>query len=242
MSGHSKWNNIKRTKGKADAAKAASFTKIGRELAVAVKIGGADSDSNSRLRDVIAKAKAANIPNDNIQRSIKKASGELGTINYETVVYEGYGPAGSAVIVETLTDNRNRTVSDVRHLFDKYGGSLGTTGCVAFMFDTKGVLILEKRKDDDDDNVMMLALDAGADDFSPAGDVYEILTAPNDLEQVREALQKGGMNILSGGVERIAQNFINLTPEDTARYETLIEKLEELDDVQNVYSNVNSDE
>jgi YebC/PmpR family DNA-binding regulatory protein len=242
MSGHSKWNNIKRTKGKADAAKAASFTKIGRELAVAVKVGGADPDSNSRLRDVIAKAKAANIPNDNIQRSIKKASGEIGSINYETVIYEGYGPAGSAVIVETLTDNRNRTVSDVRHLFDKYGGSLGTTGCVAFMFDTKGVLIAEKRQNDDDDTVMMLALDAGADDFSPSGDVYEILTAQGDLEKVRDALTKGGLNILSGGVERIASNFINLTPEDAARYETLIEKLEELDDVQNVYSNVDGNE
>ncbi|MDR1092708.1 MAG: YebC/PmpR family DNA-binding transcriptional regulator [Clostridiales bacterium] len=242
MSGHSKWNNIKRTKGKADALKAASFTKIGRELAVAVKVGGADPSSNSRLRDVIAKAKAANIPNDNIQRSIKKASGELGAINYETVVYEGYGPAGSAVLVETLTDNRNRTVSDVRHLFDKYGGSLGTTGCVSFMFDTKGVLIAEKRKSDDDDGVMMLAIDAGAEDFSPEGDVYEILTAPSDLEKVREALAAGGMNILSGGAERIAQNFIDLSPEDAARYETLIEKLEELDDVQNVYSNVNENE
>jgi len=240
MSGHSKWNNIKRTKGKADAAKAASFTKIGRELAVAVKMGGPDPASNSRLRDAVAKARAANIPNDNISRSIKKASGELGAINYENVVYEGYGPGGSAVIVETLTDNRNRTVSDVRHLFDKYGGGLGTTGCVAFMFDTKGVLIIEKRAGDDDDDVMMAAIEAGAEDFSPSGDVYELLTLPGELEKVREALAKDGRNILSGGIERIAQNFVNLSPDEFARYETFIEKLEELDDVQNVYSNVDS--
>jgi len=242
MSGHSKWNNIKRTKGKADAAKAASFTKIGRELAVAVKAGGPDPNSNAHLRDVIDKAKAANIPNDNIQRSIKKASGELGAINYETAVYEGRGPGGSAVIVETLTDNKNRTVSDVRHLFDKHGGSLGTTGSLAFMFDAKGVVIVEKRAGDDDDTVMMQALDAGAEDFSVAGDVYEILTAPADLDKVRAELKKQGMNILSGGVERLAKTYINLSPEELVKYENFVEKLEELDDVQNVYSNVDTGE
>ena len=238
MSGHSKWNNIKRTKGKADAAKAASFTKIGRELAVAVKAGGPDPDSNAKLRDVIAKAKAANIPNDNISRSIKKSAGELSSINYEAVVYEGYGPGGSAVIVETLTDNKNRTVGEIRHLFDKYGGSMGTTGCVSFMFETKGVLILEKTAKSDDDEIMMAALDAGAADIVAAGDVYEIYTDAGSLSPVREKLEKQGFKFLSGQVERIPSNYVTLDAETLERFNIMIEKLEELDDVQSVFYNV----
>ena len=238
MSGHSKWNNIKRTKGKADAAKAASFTKIGRELAVAVKAGGPDPDSNAKLRDIIAKAKAANIPNDNIFRSIKKSAGELSSINYEAVVYEGYGPGGSAVIVETLTDNKNRTVGEIRHLFDKYGGSMGTSGCVSFMFETKGVLILEKTAKSDDDEIMMTALDAGAADIVTAGDVYEIYTDGGSLFTVRESLEKQGFKFLSGEVEKIPSNYVTLDADTLDRFNTMIEKLEELDDVQNVFYNV----
>ncbi len=238
MSGHSKWNNIKRTKGKADAAKAASFTKIGRELAVAVKLGGSDPASNAKLRDLISKAKAANIPNDNIFRSIKKAAGELSSINYETIVYEGYGPGGSAVIVECLTDNKNRTVGDVRHIFDKYGGGMGTTGCVSFMFETKGVLILEKTEKSDDDEIMMHALESGAADIIVSGDVYEIYTDSGSLSAVRENLEKRGFTFLSGEVERIPQNYVTLDEETTARFNNMVEKLDELDDVQNVFSNV----
>ena len=238
MSGHSKWNNIKRTKGKADAAKAASFTKIGRELAVAVKMGGPDPDSNSRLRDIIAKAKAANIPNDNISRSIKKAAGELSAINYEAIVYEGYGPGGSAVIVDTLTDNKNRTVGDIRHIFDKYGGSMGTTGCVSFMFETKGVLILEKTAKMDDDEIMMTALDAGAADIAVSGDVYEIYTDSGSLSAVREKLEAQGFAFLSGDVERIPSNYVSLDADTLERFNNMVEKFEELDDVQNVFYNV----
>jgi len=238
MAGHSKWNNIKRTKGKADAVKAASFTKIGRELAVAVKAGGPDPASNAKLRDVIAKAKAANIPNDNISRSIKKAAGELSSINYESVVYEGYGAGGSAVIIETLTDNKNRTVGEIRHLLDKYGGGLGTTGCVSFMFETKGVLILEKTAKSDDDGVMMVALDAGAADIVAGGEVYEIYTDSASLTAVREKLEAGGWAFLSGGVERIPSNYVVLEGEALDRFNTMIDKLEELDDVQNVFYNV----
>jgi YebC/PmpR family DNA-binding regulatory protein len=239
MSGHSRWSNIKRTKGKADAVKAASFTKIGRELAVAVKQGGADPVSNSRLRDVMAKAKAANIPNDNIMRSIKKAAGEGGSINYESVVYEGYGPGGSAVIVEALTDNRNRTASDVRHLFDKCGGSLGTAGCVSFMFGTKGVISFERRPGDVDDDVMMTAIDAGAEDFAAEEEGFEVITAPADFERVREGLTRAGFTFLSAAIERVPAEYITLSDADAERFEGFIERLEELDDVQNVYSNVN---
>ena len=238
MAGHSKWNNIKRTKGKADAVKAASFTKIGRELAVAVKSGGPDPASNAKLRDVVAKAKAANIPNDNISRSIKKAAGELSSINYESVVYEGYGAGGSAVIIETLTDNKNRTVGEIRHLLDKYGGGLGTTGCVSFMFETKGVLILEKTAKSDDDGVMMVALDAGAADIVAGGEVYEIYTDSASLTAVREKLEAGGWAFLSGGVERIPSNYVVLEGEALDRFNTMIDKLEELDDVQNVFFNI----
>ena len=188
MSGHSKWANIKATKGKNDAKRANIFTKIGREIAVAVKQGGSDPNTNSKLRDVIAKAKANNMPNDNIQRGIKKAAGELGSVNYEENIYEGYGAGGVAVIVETLTDNKNRTAGDVRHAFDKCGGSMGTSGCVSYMFDRKGVIVVEKA-DYSEDDMMMIALDAGAEDVVSDEDVFEIFTDSSDYSTVREALE-----------------------------------------------------
>lgn len=237
MSGHSKWHNIQQKKGKSDAARANIFTKIGREIAVAVKQGGADPAANSKLRDAIAKAKANNMPNDNITRSIKKASGELGSINYEEMTYEGYGVGGTACIVEALTDNKNRTAGDVRHLFDKFGGSMGTTGCVSFMFNKKGVITVSKA-DIEEDDLMMFALEAGAEDILTEDDeVFEVLTAPGDLSAVRDELDKNGVKILSAEVDMIPENEV--TP-DESQQETLlkmIDKLEELDDVQNVYHN-----
>lgn len=237
MSGHSKWHNIQQKKGKSDAARANVFTKIGREIAVAVKQGGPDPNSNSKLRDAIAKAKSNNMPNDNIARSIKKASGELGSINYEEMTYEGYGVGGTAFIVEALTDNKNRTAGDVRHLFDKFGGSMGTTGCVSFMFSKKGVITVSKA-DISEDDLMMAALDAGAEDILTEDDeVFEVLTAPSDLGTVREELEKNGIKILSAEVDMIPENEV--TP-DEQQQETLlkmIDKMEELDDVQNIYHN-----
>ena len=197
MSGHSKWHNIQAKKGKADAQRGAVFTKIGREIAIAVREGGANPESNGKLRDIIAKAKANNMPNDNIQRSIKKASGELSNVVYEEITYEGYAPGGVAVIVDCISDNRNRTASDVRHCFAKYGGNLGTTGSVGFMFDERGVLVVEKEPGADEDEMMMTALDAGAEDVKVDDDVFEILTAPNDFSTVRENLEKQGITFLS---------------------------------------------
>ena len=190
MSGHSKWHNIQAKKGKADAARGAVFTKIGREIAIAVRDGGANPESNGKLRDIIAKAKANNMPNDNIQRSIKKASGELSNVTYEQITYEGYAPGGVAVIVDTITDNRNRTAGDMRHYFDKYGGNLGASGCVSWQFDRKGMLVVERLDDMDEDEVMMQALEAGASDFSAEEDVFEITTTPDDLGSVREKLEE----------------------------------------------------
>lgn len=237
MSGHSKWNNIKHKKEKSDAAKGKIFTKIGREIAVAVKAGGADPNSNSELRNIIAKAKANNIPNDNIARSIKKASGEMGNINYEALTYEGYGPSGTALIVETLTDNKNRTVGDVRHCFDKMGGNVGASGCVSYMFETKGVLLIERTSEADDEELMMIALDAGADDFNADEDVYEILTQPADLGAVRETFEQLGKTIVSSEVDRIPANKVALDAEQAVSFNKLIDMLEELDDVQNVFHN-----
>lgn len=234
MSGHSKWANIKIKKGKADAARGSIFTKIGREIAVAVKAGGPDPANNSKLRDVIAKAKQNNMPNDTINRSIKKASGEQDGVSYESITYEGYGAGGVAVIVETLTDNRNRTAGDVRHLFDKYGGSLGQTGCVSYMFNKKGVIIADKSMDEDD--LMMTALDAGAEDVQADEDVYEIYTAPADLYTVSDKLKEAGVNVLSADIDMIADNEID-PGAHTQSIEKLIDMLEELDDVQNVYHN-----
>jgi len=239
MSGHSKWSNIKHKKEKADSQKGKIFTKIGREIVVAVKEGGADPEQNSKLKDVIAKARANNIPNDNILRSIKKASGELGNINYEEIIYEGYGPGGVAVIVEAMTDNRNRTASEVRYIFDKNGGSLGSSGCVAWMFDRKGVLIIEKTAKTDDDEIMMMAIDCGADDFTVMGDVYEILTDPANFSEVREALEKRGYAFLSAEIQRIPQNTVDVAGEMSESIEKIIDMLEDNDDVQDVYHNAN---
>lgn len=239
MSGHSKWANIKHRKAKGDSAKAKIFTKIGREIAVAVKAGGQDPNSNSKLKDIIAKAKAANIPGDNIARSIKKAAGELGSINYESIVYEGYGPGGVAVIVESLTDNKNRTAGDVRHGFDKHGGSMGVLGCVSFMFDTKGVLTVEKSKGDDEDEMMMTALDNGADDFDSDGDSYTILCSSENLTKVTEAFEFAKKTILSSEVTKIPNNTVDIDGENLENFLKMIDRLDDLDDVQNVYHNAN---
>ena len=234
MSGHSKWANIKHKKGKSDAARANVFTKIGREIAIAVKQGGADPNSNSKLREVILKARQANMPNDNITRSIKKASGELGSINYESMTYEGYGVGGTAFIVETLTDNKNRTAGDVRHIFDKCGGSMGSTGCVSYLFNRKGVIIVDGGMDED--ALFELAIEAGADDVVNADDVYEVYTQPNDLMSVKEYLD-GKVTILNASVDMIPDNTVVPTPDQCATLIKMIDRFEENDDVQNVYHN-----
>lgn len=238
MSGHSKWSTIKRKKEKTDGARAKIFTKIGRELAVAVKQGGsADPAANSRLKDCIAKAKAANVPNDNIERIIKKAAGEGNDSNYEDCVYEGYGPSGVAVIVETLTDNRNRTAGEVRHAFDKFGGNMGTTGCVSFMFNKKGVLVLA-REGLDEETVMMEALEVGASDFSADKDVFEIETEQADFSAVREALEEKGYAFLSAEVEMVPDTYTKIAQEDVAvKMQRMLDMLEDNDDVQNVWHN-----
>lgn len=237
MSGHSKWHNIKNTKEKSDAQRGKIFTKIGREIAVAVKSGGADPEVNGALKNIIAKAKQNNMPNDTITRSIKKASGELGSINYEECSYEGYGVGGSAVIVRCLTDNKNRTAGDVRHAFDKFGGSLGALGCVQFMFDKKGVLVLEKGNLSEDD-VLLLALEAEAEDVKDDGDVFEILTDPKQLESVKSALEAKGLNFVSAEGEYIPQNYANLDEKQLETFSKMVDKLEESDDVQEVIHNV----
>ena len=238
MSGHSKWHNIQAKKGKADAQRGAIFTKIGREIAIAVREGGANPESNGKLRDIIAKAKANNMPNDNIQRSIKKASGELSNVVYEEITYEGYAPGGVAVIVDCISDNRNRTASDVRHCFAKYGGNLGTTGSVGFMFDERGVLVVEREPGSDEDEMMMIALEAGAEDVKVDDDVFEIVTAPNDFSTVRENLEKQGITFLSAEVAKIPQNTGAVTDPDTVlKIQKMLDLLEENDDVQNVFHN-----
>ncbi len=238
MSGHSKWSTIKRKKEKTDGARAKIFTKIGRELAVAVKEGGsADPSANSKLKDCIAKAKANNVPNDNIERIIKKAAGEGDTNNYENCVYEAYGPSGVAVIVDTLTDNRNRTAGDLRHYFDKYGGNLGTTGCVSFMFNEKGVIVIDSA-DKDEDEVMTHALDAGAADFVAEDEVFEIFTDPADFSSVREELEKKGYVFESAEIEMVPDTYTQISDETlVAKMERLLELLDDNDDVQNVWHN-----
>jgi len=239
MSGHSKWNNIKNKKEKTDAQKAKVFTKIGKEIAMCVRDGGGDPNTNGKLRDLIAKAKANNVPNDNIDRAIKKAMGAE-AVQYEEIVYEGYGPSGVAVIVETATDSRNRTASEVRHSFDKYGGNMGSTGCVSYMFDDKGVIILlkEDNEDADEDALMEAALEAGAEDFASDEETYEITTEVDDLRTVREALEALGYKIESAEEDKIPQSYVTLTDEaDIKNMTILLEKLEDNDDVQNVYHN-----
>ena len=240
MSGHSKWHNIQKTKGAADAKRSQVFTKIAREMIVAVKEGGSgDPNNNSRLATVIAKAKAANMPNDNIKRTIDKALGSGSTENFENVVYEGYGPSGVAVIVEALTDNRNRTAPEVRHLFDKYGGNMGATGCVSWSFDRKGVIVIDNEDGDlDEETVMMDALDCGAADFEEDGDVFEITTEPDAFNAVTAALEAKGYAFASAAIEMVPQNYIKLTSEDDIKnMSKLIDLLEDNDDVQNVWHN-----
>ena len=238
MSGHSKWANIKHKKEKTDAQRAKVFTKIGKEITIAVKAGGGDPASNSKLRDLILKAKSNNVPNDNIERTIKKAMGSTGE-NYEEVVYEGYGPAGIAVIVEATTDNRNRTAGNVRAAFSKYHGNLGQTGSVSYLFEDKGVIIISNEDGDvDEDKLMETALEAGAEDFAAEGEVFEIYTEPDDLYAVQESLKEAGYEIASAEKDKIASNYVTLENEDDIKFmELLIEKLEEDDDVMNVYHN-----
>ena len=238
MSGHSKWSNIQAKKGKADAARGKVFTKLGRELLVAVKAGGPDPAGNSKLKDVIAKCKAANMPNDTINNAIKKASGEGSTATYEEITYEGYGPNGVALIVEASTDNRNRTAADVRHVFDKAGGNLGTTGCVSYMFNKKGIIVIEKSSTTmDEEELMMLALDAGAEDFQSDEEIYEITTEPSDFTAVSEKLEEAGLSFVEAEVQMIPTTTVKLEEKDVEKMERLIEKLEELDDVANIYHN-----
>ena len=242
MSGHSKWANIKNKKGAADAKRGAIFTKIGREIAVAVKSGGSDPASNSKLRDAIAKARANNMPSDNIERSIKKASGELTSVTYEENVYEGYAQEGVAVIVETLTDNSNRTAADVRHIFSKCGGALGTSGCVSYMFDKKGLIVVDG-DGLDEDTVMMTALEAGADDVVSGEGVFEIYTSPADFSAVREAIESNkDYVILEAGVEMIPSNTVTPSAGAEVKIRRLLDILEDSDDVQNVYHNANLSE
>ncbi len=237
MSGHSKWNNIKNKKGKTDAQRAKVFTKIGKEIAIAVREGGGDTTSNSRLRDLVAKAKANNVPNDNIERAIKKASG-AGAEMYEEIVYEGYGPSGIAVIVETATDNRNRTASDMRHYFDKFGGNLGQTGCVGYLFEDRGVIVILRDGKIDEDTLMEAALEAGASDFSADEEVFEIQTEPSDLYAVKDALEAQGYEIESAEKDKIPSNYVTLEDEEAIKQmNQLLEHLDDCDDVQEVYHN-----
>ncbi len=242
MSGHSKWANIKHKKEKTDAQRAKVFTKIGKEITIAVKEGGGDPNSNAKLRDLIAKAKSNNVPNDNIERTIKKAMGGTGE-NYEEVVYEGYGPAGVAVIVEATTDNRNRTAGNIRSYFSKYHGNMGQTGCVSFMFEEKGVIVITDEDGKIDEDVLMeTALEAGAEDFSGEDGVFEIYTVPDDVYAIEEALKEAGYEIASAEKTKVPQNTIELTNEDDIKFMgLLIEKLEEDDDVMEVYHNCDNE-
>ncbi|MCR5837740.1 MAG: YebC/PmpR family DNA-binding transcriptional regulator [Lachnospiraceae bacterium] len=239
MSGHSKFANIKHKKEKNDAAKGKMFTIIGKEIAVAVKEGGADPVNNSKLRDVIAKAKANNMPNDTIERGIKKAAGNVNAVNYETVTYEGYGPNGTAIIVDALTDNKNRTAANVRNAFTKGKGNVGTQGCVSYMFDKKGQIVIDKEECDmDADELMMMALDAGAEDFAEEEDSFEIITAPEDFSVVREALENEGIKMVDAEVTMIPQNYVTLTDEESIKnINKILDLLDEDDDVQQVYHN-----
>ena len=238
MSGHSKWHNIQAKKGKADAARGKIFTKLGRELLIAVKQGGPDPAGNSKLKDVIAKCKANNMPNDTINNAIKKASGAGSTENYEEMVYEGYGPSGVAVIVNASTNNKNRTAADVRHVFDKAGGNLGTTGCVSYMFEKKGVIVIEKEGCPiSEDDLMMIAIEAGAEDFVSEEEVYQVLTAPNDFTNVTEELSKNNLTFLEAGVQMVPSTYVSLDEKNAEKMQRLIDNLNDLDDVLEVFHN-----
>ena len=238
MSGHSKWHNIQAKKGKADAARGKIFTKLGRELLIAVKQGGPDPAGNSKLKDVIAKCKANNMPNDSINSAIKRASGAGSDETYEEIVYEGYGINGVAVIVNATTNNRNRTAADVRHIFDKFGGNLGTTGCVSYMFEKKGVIVIEKSSVSmSEDDLMMLAIEAGAEDFASEDEVYEITTAPENFSAVREELEKNNLTFIEAEVQMVPNTYVSLDEIAGNKMQILLDQLDELDDVANVYHN-----
>lgn len=238
MSGHSKWHNIQAKKGKVDAKRGKIFTKIGKELMVAAKTGGANPDTNTKLKDVIAKAKAANMPLDTITRAIKKAAGELDGVSYEEITYEGYGPAGTAVIVEALTDNKNRSAGNIRYAFTKQGGNMGSMGCVSFMFQKKGEIVIEKKDGLDEDELMMMALDAGAEDFSSEEEeVYVVTTTPEDFGSVREALEANGLEFLEADIKGIPDTYVPIDEETSIKFQKMIDQLEDDDDVQNVYHN-----
>ncbi|MEG0133178.1 MAG: YebC/PmpR family DNA-binding transcriptional regulator [Clostridium sp.] len=237
MSGHSKWSNIQGKKGKIDAKRGKIFTKIGKEIVVAAKNGGANPEINAKLRDVIAKAKAANMPNDTINRAIKKASGELSNVDYETIMYEGYGPEGIAVIVECLTENKNRTAGNVRYAFSKQGGNMGNIGCVSFMFQSKGEIIIERTDGLDEDELMMMALDAGAEDFASEDEVFIVTTTPEDFGTVREAMESNGIEFLEAGVKMIPDLYTEVSEEVAIKIQKMLDVLDDDDDVQNVYHN-----
>lgn len=238
MSGHSKWHNIQAKKGKADAARGKVFTKLGREILLAVKAGGPDPTSNSKLKDVIAKCKANNMPNDTISNAIKKASGEGSNKTYEGMTYEGYGPCGVALIVEASTDNKNRTAADVRHIFDKAGGNLGTSGCVSYMFNKKGVIVIDKSTTDmTEDDIMMLALENGAEDVKSDEECYEVTTEPSDFSAVREALENAGLEFVEAEVQMVPTTTVVLDETGSEKMQRLVDNLEDLDDVMNVYHN-----
>lgn len=237
MSGHSKWHNIQAKKGKNDAKRGKIFTKIGRELILAAKLGGSNPDTNSKLRDVIAKAKASNMPNDTIDRAIRKGAGELEGVEYSEFSYEGYAPCGVAVMVDVLTDNKNRSAANVRYYFDKFGGNLGSTGCVSYMFQKKGQMIIEKNDSIDEDELMMLVLEAGAEDFNAEDDMFEVITDPQEFSFVREELEKKGIEFLSAEITRIPDTTVSLDLESAEKVQILIDKMEDDDDVQNVYHN-----
>lgn len=237
MSGHSKWHNIQAKKGKADAKRGKIFTKIGKELIMAAKNGGSNPDVNAKLRDVIAKAKSNNMPQDTITRAIKKGAGELAGVNYEEIVYEGYAPGGVAIIVNVVTDNKNRSAGNVRHAFTKYGGNMGSSGCVSFMFQQKGEMVIEKTDELDEDELMMMALDAGAEDFAAEDEVYIVTTAPEEFGTVREALETNGIEFLEADLKMIPDTYTEVDMESAVKIQKMLDALEEDDDVQDVYHN-----
>ncbi len=240
MSGHNKWSKIKNVKAANDAANSKIYSKLGREITVAVKLGGPDPNSNPRLKTVIAKARAVNMPNDNITRNIKKATGEGANVNYDSITYEGYGVAGSAVMVYALTDNKNRTASDVRHLFDKFGGSLGATGCVNYMFDRKGVIVVEKGHGISDDDMMMYALESGADDVEINDDCFVVYTSPEAFESVKTYFDQNKIEYAEADLDMVPQNYVSLPDDKIATFQKFLNALDDNDDVQNVYHNVDN--
>jgi len=237
MAGHSKWKNIANRKGKVDAKRGKIFTKIGKELAVATKSGGANPESNAKLRDVIAKAKSNNMPKDSIEKAIKKAAGDANAVNYDEIIYEGYGPNGIAVLVEVLTDNKNRSASSVRHAYSKHGGNMGSTGCVSFMFQKKGQIIIEKTDEMDEDELMMLAIDAGAEDFTAEEEVFVITTEPSEFGTVRETLEENGVEYLEAEITYVPDTNTAIDEETASKFQKMLDQFEDDEDVQNVYHN-----